>query len=162
MQPGGGTLVPDRIEKRIELKASPARVWQALTDSREFGTWFRVALTGPFEVGVTVRGNVLHPGFEHIIFEATVGEMIPEKLFSYTWAHPESHHKEDYNPDYTGQPKTLVEFRLEPTAAGTLLTVTESGFSKMADDRRERHFKGNEGGWEQQMKNIEGYLAERP
>lgn len=32
----------DRIEKTIELKAPISRVWKALTDHNEFGTWFRV------------------------------------------------------------------------------------------------------------------------
>ena len=36
----------DRIEKTIEVKAPVSRVWRALTDHREFGTWFRVRLEG--------------------------------------------------------------------------------------------------------------------
>jgi uncharacterized protein YndB with AHSA1/START domain len=32
----------DRIEKTIELEAPVSRVWRALTDHQEFGTWFRV------------------------------------------------------------------------------------------------------------------------
>jgi hypothetical protein len=42
-----GKSSTDRIVKRIELKASPARVWRALTDYREFGEWFKVNLEGP-------------------------------------------------------------------------------------------------------------------
>jgi uncharacterized protein YndB with AHSA1/START domain len=160
MQPGGGILVPDKIEKRIELKAPVARVWRALTDYHEFGEWFRVALTEPFLVGTTVRGNILHPGYEHVVWEVKVEEMIEEKLFSFTWAQPKSLAKEHYKPDYTGEPRTLVEFRLQPTATGTLLTVTESGFSKLPDDRREQNYKGNDGGWAQQMTNIKVYLGE--
>ncbi len=153
-------MVPDRIEKRIELKAPVERVWRALTDYHEFGEWFRVALNEPFLVGTTVRGHILHPGYEHVVFEAKVEEMIEEELFSYTWAQPKSLAKEHYKPDYTGEPRTLVEFRLQPTATGTLLTVTESGFSKLPDDRREQKYKGNDGGWAQQMTNIEVYLGE--
>ena len=41
----------DRIEKRIELKASVGRVWRAITDSKEFGQWFRVNLESPFTPG---------------------------------------------------------------------------------------------------------------
>ncbi len=48
----------DRIEKRIELKAPVSRVWRALTDSREFGEWFRVKLEEPFVVGQPVRGQI--------------------------------------------------------------------------------------------------------
>ena len=36
----------DRIEKRIELTAPVSRVWRALTDYREFGTWFKVNIEG--------------------------------------------------------------------------------------------------------------------
>jgi uncharacterized protein YndB with AHSA1/START domain len=152
----------DRIEKRIELKAPVARVWRALTDYREFGAWFRVALEEPFAPGKTVRGQVLHPGYEHVIWEAAIEKMEPERLFSFTWAVPKSLDKAEYNPDYTGEPRTLVEFRLEKTAGGTLLVLTESGFDKLPDDRRANAFRGNEGGWAEQMKNIENYVTQNP
>ena len=37
--------------KQIELKASPPRVWRALTDYREFGEWFGVKMEQPFVEG---------------------------------------------------------------------------------------------------------------
>src|SRR5687768_5070355 len=118
----------DRIEKRIELKAPVSRVWRALTDYREFGEWFRVKLEGPFIVGQVSRGQVTYPGFEHVKWEATVQKMEPERLFSFTW-HP---YAVDPQVDYSQEPPTLVEFRLEKTRGGTLLTVAESGFDKIA------------------------------
>jgi len=151
----------DQIIKSIELKAPPARVWRALTDWREFGEWFHVKLEGPFAVGQVSRGHITHPGFEHIVWEALIEKMESERLFSYTWAQIEFHDKERYSPDYSQAPRTLVEFHLEKTASGTLLTVTESGFASVPAGWRERAQRGNEGGWAQQMKNIEGYLAER-
>ena len=51
-------------------------------------------------------------------------KMEPEQLFSFTW-HP---YAIDPNVDYSKEPPTLVEFRLEKTASGTLLVLTESGF----------------------------------
>ncbi|MBN8957011.1 MAG: vanillate O-demethylase oxidoreductase VanB, partial [Rhizobiales bacterium] len=69
----------DRIEKTIELKAPVARVWRALTDHQEFGTWFRVKLYGPFVQGQTTAGHITYPGYEHLRFEAEVVEMVPEK-----------------------------------------------------------------------------------
>jgi uncharacterized protein YndB with AHSA1/START domain len=77
----------DRIEKTIELKAPVARVWRALTDHREFGQWFRVRLEGPFVPGQVAHGNITHPGYEHLRWEAVVQRMEPERLFSFTW-HP--------------------------------------------------------------------------
>jgi hypothetical protein len=55
-----------------------------------------------------------------------------------------------------------VEFRLEKSAKGTLLKVTESGFDKIPSGRRLEAFRMNENGWGQQLKNIESYVAERP
>jgi|SRR5579871_6049815 len=150
----------DRIEKRIELKAPVSRVWRALTDHRQFGEWFRVNLEGPFLVGQVSRGQMTYPGYEHVKWEATIQKMEPERLFSFTWPHPKSHEKADYSPDYSNEPTTLVEFRLEKTPAGTMLVVTESGFDKLPEDRRMKAFRGNESGWEQQLRNVEQYVAQ--
>ena len=148
----------DRIEKRIELKAPVSRVWRSLTDYREFGEWFHVKLEGPFAPGQVSRGRITHPGYEHVKWEAVVQQMEPERLFSFTW-HP---YAVDPNADYSKETPTLVEFRLEETAGGTLLLLTESGFDKIPADRRLEAFRKNDGGWEQQMKNIESHVAQKP
>lgn len=150
---------PQRIEKRVELKAPIARVWRALTDHREFGEWFRVKLDGPFVTGELSRGWITYPGYEHVRWEARVEKMEHERLFSFSWPHARSLDKAQYSPDYTGAPRTLVEFRLERTPVGTLLTVTESGFERLPPDRRLDAFRRNEGGWSEQMKNIERHVA---
>jgi uncharacterized protein YndB with AHSA1/START domain len=149
------------IEKRIELKASVARVWRALTDYREFGEWFRVALEAPFVPGHVARGRILHPGYEHIVWEAVIEKMEPEHLFSFTWAQVKHHDKEHYSSDYSQAPRTLVEFRLEETPTGTLLTLTESGFENVPAEWRDSAFRGNDGGWTQQMKNIENHVTQK-
>jgi uncharacterized protein YndB with AHSA1/START domain len=149
----------DRIEKRIELKAPVSRVWRALTDYREFGEWFRVKLEGPFAPGQVSRGYITHPGYEHVKWEAVIRKMDPERLFSFTWSHPKSLDKATYSPDYSKEPTTLVEFSLEKTASGTLLVLMESGFDKLPSDRRLEAFRRNDGGWTQQMKNIEAHVA---
>ena len=146
----------DRIEKRIELKAPVSRVWRALTDYREFGEWFRVRLDGPFLPGQVSHGQVTYPGYEHLKWEAVVEKMEPERLFSFTW-HP---YAIDPKMDYSKEPPTLVEFRLEKTATGTLLLLTESGFEKIPGDRRLVAFRMNDGGWTEQMKNIEKHVAQ--
>lgn len=149
----------DRIEKQIELKAPVSRVWRALTDHREFGEWFHVKLEGPFVEGHVSRGRITHPGYEHVKWEAAVVKMEPERLFSFAWPQIRHHDKERYSPDYMHAPRTLVEFRLEPTATGTLLTVVESGFESVPAEWRADALRGNDGGWTQQMKNIEAYVT---
>ena len=146
------------IEKLIELKAPVSRVWRAITDHREFGEWFKVDLEGPFVPGQVARGRITHPGYEHVTWQVTVKEMQPEKLFSFTW-HP---YAIDPDVDYSGEPPTLIEFRLEPTATGTLLVVTESGFDNIPAHRRDEAFRMDEKGWAQQVKNIESHVAKNP
>jgi uncharacterized protein YndB with AHSA1/START domain len=148
----------DRIEKRVELKASNARVWRALTDYKEFGTWFRVKLDGPFVAGKVSTGRIDYPGYEHLKWEAVVKTMEPEKLFSFTW-HP---YAVDPAKDYSKEPPTLVEFKLEKSKTGTLLTIVESGFDKIPPNRRDEAFRMNEGGWIEQSKNVEAYVAKHP
>lgn len=145
----------DRIEKSVELRAPVSRVWRALTDHNEFGIWFRVHLDTPFQVGEESHGQILYPGYEHLIWRAVIQQIDPEQFFAFTW-HP---YAVDPNRDYSEETPTLVEFRLEPMAAGTRITVTESGFTDLPDDRRQEAFQRNEGGWSQQLKNLEEYLA---
>lgn len=140
----------DRIEQTIDIKAPISRVWKALTDHTEFGTWFRVRLEAPFVAGQAARGHITYPGYEHIRFEAVIQKIEPERYFSFTW-HP---YAIDSKVDYSGEPPTLVEFTLERTAAGTRLRVVESGFDKIPHHRRDEAFRMNEGGWKEQMGNI--------
>ncbi|HEX4022788.1 MAG TPA: SRPBCC family protein [Acidobacteriaceae bacterium] len=148
-------MMEDRIEKQMELKATVSRVWRALTDYREFGEWFRVKLAGPFVAGQISRGHITYPGYEHLQWEAVVQTMEAERLFSFTW-HP---YAVDPKMDYSDETPTLVEFKLETIPGGTLVRLTESGFDKIPSGRRFDAFRMNEGGWAEQMKNIESYVA---
>jgi uncharacterized protein YndB with AHSA1/START domain len=148
----------NRIEKRIELKAPVSRVWRALTDYREFGEWFEVRLDGPFVPGQVSRGNVTYPGYEHITWEATVQKIEPERFFSFTW-HP---YAIDPAIDYSKEPTTLIEFRLEPKNNGTVLFLTESGFDAIPKERQFEAFRKNDEGWTEQMTNIESHLEQHP
>ena len=145
----------DRIEKQILLRAPKSRVWRALTDAEEFGTWFRVKLEGPFVLGARNRGRITYPGYEHITMEVAVERMEAEDLFSFHW-HP---YAVDPKVDYSSEPTTLVEFRLEPANGGTLLRVVESGFDRLPASRRDEAFRMNDAGWAQQLANIERHVA---
>jgi uncharacterized protein YndB with AHSA1/START domain len=144
------------IKKRLELKAPVSRVWSALTDYRQFGEWFRVKLETSFVEGQTAHGQIRHPGYEHITWQAVIQKIEPERHFSFTW-HP---YAIDPTVDYSLEAPTLVEFRLEETPSGTLLILTESGFDKIPMDRRLEAFRRNDGGWTQQTKNIESYVTQ--
>ena len=159
----------DRIEKKILLRAPRARVWRALTDSTEFGTWFGITVDGPFRPGAKMNGVIVgtkvnaevaqlqkpHAGKK---FEITIEQMEPERLFSFRW-HP---HAMDPQLDYSAEPATLIVFTLEEEPEGILLTVTESGFDEIPLARRAEAFKANELGWEVMIKVVEEYLVRNP
>jgi uncharacterized protein YndB with AHSA1/START domain len=145
----------DRIEKKIMLRAPRSRVWRALTNAGEFGTWFRVKLESGFAVGKTVTGKVTYPGYEHVTFSVNVERMDAERLFSLRW-HPAA---VDPKVDYSKEPTTLVEFRLEEVKDGTLLTVVESGFDRIPAGRRDEAFRMNSEGWSIQLENIQRHVT---
>jgi uncharacterized protein YndB with AHSA1/START domain len=143
-----------KVEKQIEIAAPVTRVWKALTDWRQFSEWFQVKLEGPFVAGQAVGGQLTFPGYEHLRLEMVVKTIEAEKYFSYTW-HPNA---TDPKTDYSKETPTLVEFRLEAIAGGTLLKVTESGFENIPSARREQALRSNDNGWRQQMENLKAYV----
>ena len=158
-------MTTDRIEKQILLRAKQSRVWQALTDSKQFGSWFGVKFEGPFVVGAKVRG-VLVPssvepksanskGNDGKSWEWFIDRIEPERIFSLRW-HPFAF---DAGIDYSKEPMTTVTFTLAEKDGGVLLTVTESGFDSLPLSRRAEAFKAHEGGWAIQLERVEKFLA---
>ena len=148
------TSSTDRIEKEITLDAPRSRVWRALTDSAEFGTWFGVRLEGPFRVGERIQGAITEPGYRHLTFVAWVEAMEPERHFAFRW----QPHAMDPAVDYSGDPTTLVRFDLTDVDGGTHLRVTESGFDGLPAEHRAEAFLRNGGGWTAQMENIKTHV----
>jgi uncharacterized protein YndB with AHSA1/START domain len=144
----------DRIEKETMVRAPRARVWRAITDSREFGKWFNAEMADPFVAGAPARGRITQPGYEHLVIEVQVERIEPERYFSFRW-HP---YAVDPQMDYSQEPTTLVEFELEETPQGTRIRVTESGFDQIPLARRAEAFRMNTGGWEAQLVNVAAYV----
>jgi uncharacterized protein YndB with AHSA1/START domain len=111
-------------------------------------------MEGPFVPRQEARGQITHPGYEHITWRGVLQAMEPERLFSFTW-HP---YALEPGVDYSGEAPTLVEFQLQPHGDGTLLTVTESGFDRIPAHRRDEAFRMNDGGWTAQMDNIRRHV----
>lgn len=162
------TSSTDRIEKHVLLKAPLERVWRAISDAEEFGSWFGMRFDGPFVAGEPLGGRIvpttadaevaeMQRPYEGIRFEILVDRIEPMRRFSFRW-HPGA---VDPAIDYAKEPTTLVAFELEEAPGGTRLTITESGFDKVPIERRAQAFEGNEGGWEAQLMLITKHLASR-
>jgi uncharacterized protein YndB with AHSA1/START domain len=145
-------LETDRIERSVVVNAPRERVWRALSNAEEFGTWFRANLQGQqFAPGQRARGPMTYPGYEHIYFDAVIERIEPMDLLSFHW-HP---YAVDPAQDYSKEEPTLVTFTLgEAAGNGTLLTIVESGFDKVPSERRLEAFRMNSRGWDGQIENI--------
>jgi len=160
--------VPDHIEKQIVLRAPRERVWRAISEAKQFGTWFGVVFDGEFVAGTRLTGRIaptqvdpevakLQLPYIGLPCEFHIERIEPMNLFSFRW-HPSA---TDRNADYSAEPMTLVEFRLQDVEQGTLLSIRESGFDSIPLERRASAFASNEGGWAHQLRLVEKYL-DRP
>jgi len=159
----------DRIEKSVLLRAPRKRVWRALSDSTEFGSWFGMNFDGPFVPGASMRGVIVPTAvdadvakaqqpYQGLPVEIAIEQMEPERLFSFRW-HPFAI---EPGVDYSAEPTTLVVFELEEAPNGIMLTITESGFDRIPLARRAKAFTANEGGWAMVVKLVEKYVSHAP
>jgi uncharacterized protein YndB with AHSA1/START domain len=156
----------DQIVRKILLRAPRERVWHAISDSRQFGTWFGADFNGTFVAGTSVTGRIVGTKVDPEVaamqkthagkpMEFWVDRIEPMRLFSYRW-HP---YPFDPGVDYSKEATTLVVFELEDAPGGILVTVTESGFDQIPIERRATAFERHSGGWTQQVTLVEKYVA---
>ncbi|MCZ4279253.1 SRPBCC family protein [Kiloniella laminariae] len=143
------------IERILDLNAPIGRVWQALADYKEFGSWFQLDLQGPFQVGKITTGKVTSSCHHGLPFWMRLETLEQPKRFSFVWPMDETVSPDD--PDLQNK-VTLVEFTLEPKGDRTRMTLRESGFDKLPDNKGINVFRMNEGGWTMQMNNIKSYV----
>jgi uncharacterized protein YndB with AHSA1/START domain len=72
------------------------------------------------------------------------------KVFGFTW--------QIYGLPDDDPRRTYVEFTLEPTDAGTRLTVVESGFAQLPEDAHRTAYRGNTDGWAKELGELTAYL----
>lgn len=155
----------DAIRQTARLDAPLARVWEAISDSRQFGAWFGAEFDGPFTAGVTLTGRIrpttvdpevarLQEPYAGHAFEVHVTHVEPPHRLAFRW-HPHG----TGGPDHPDDPTTLVEFVLDADGDATRITITESGFDHIALDRRAQAFTANDGGWSHQLRLVARYVT---
>jgi uncharacterized protein YndB with AHSA1/START domain len=160
------TTSTDRLEKSILLRAPLERVWSAISDAKQFGSWFGVEFEGGFAAGTPTFGEITsttvdaevaksQQRYTGLRFEFVIDRMEPMRLFSFRW-HPFAI---EPGVDYSSEPMTLVALELEEVPGGTMLRITESGFDSIPLARRADAFSANEEGWETQARLLEQYVA---
>lgn len=138
----------DRIDRSIDIDASPERVWALVTRP---GWWINEGEVDP-DPDVRVEGSITvltHPRFGEFRLETVSSQ--PPSYVAFRWLEPDQ------------AAGTLVEFRIEPRAGGVTLSVAESGFSRLGRPREEwlRRREGNDSGWQEELGAAKAYV-ERP
>jgi uncharacterized protein YndB with AHSA1/START domain len=99
-----------RVQRETVLEAPSSQVWEALTDERLLGEW----LAQDAELDPVPGGRASFRFADGEKREGTVLEVEEERLLAFSWARP-------------GEPRSVVEFSLEPAVGGTRLVVVERG-----------------------------------
>ena len=137
---------PDRIERNLELRHPPARVWAALTTPEGLSAWFGDTATIDLRPGgaaqMTFRSG--------LAVEMRIERVEEPAVFGFTWRLP---HLPADDPR-----RTYVEFTLEAAGAGTRLRVVETGFAQLPDDSRRKTYDSHAEGWARELGELAGYL----
>lgn len=104
------------ITKERFIKATPERVFKALTEKAQLERWFVQQADIELKPGGAIRTNWMPDMGER----GTIQEVVPGHSFVFTW-----------EGDFSPQPTTLA-FRLKEQDGGTLLSFTHSGIGEGA------------------------------
>ncbi len=137
---------PDRIERTVEIAHPPAKVWAALTTAEGLSAWFGQEATIDLRPGgpASMKWESGHTA------DMRVERVEEPAVFGFTW-HIFGLPEDDPR-------RTYVEFTLEPSGAGTRLTVVESGFAQLPGDAYRTAYDGNTRGWASELGELVDYL----
>ncbi len=142
-----------KIEREIEIDASPATVFEVITSPEHVTQWWpdeAVVAPTPGAVGELVFGD--RSSGEAQIPQITVVEAEPPRLFSFRWVYPEGEDAHKGN-------SLLVTFELSARDGGTLLRMTETGFREKGWEVEvlEQQFREHGEGWDYYLPRLASY-----
>lgn len=147
--------VPNQIERSIIVRAAIERVFDAISDPAEFGTWFSNGVEGDFEVG---SQPVIDEG-KYGKFRLAIVAKEPPTYFAYRWVLGTSFVPDGFTGNPLDHPNTLVEFRLSEVEGGTEVRVLETGFASLPASYAAQNFEDNTGGWEYLLNELAKYVS---
>ncbi len=136
------------IRQQVVLKAPREKVWEAISTPEGWNGWFGENAQGGFQLGDTM----ILDGISY----AVVVEMEAPSRFAYKW-HPGEECAVDKYPE---SEMTTVRFLLEDHPEGTLLTLIETGFENIPEERRARCVTLNTDGWRWELGELQAYLEQ--
>jgi uncharacterized protein YndB with AHSA1/START domain len=137
------------LEREIHVDASPEIVFEVISRPEHIREWWSDDASldpTPGAVGEVVWGDRVQ------VAALVVVDVDPPRHFSFRWTAP------DGEPPAAGN-SLLVTFDLEPSATGTRLRVTESGFRERGWEAAvlEEAFHDHERGWDLFLPRLQRY-----
>lgn len=147
-------MVPDRIEREIQIDAPPEVVWSAITEPEHVARWFGDAATLDARPGTEATFTWDGDGTAH----ARVVTVEPPRVFAFRWMRWSIEHPAGAGLDESNS--TLVEFTLAPEGEGTRLRVVESGFRALdVPEQTVLDYHGeNSDGWPKELEELRRYV----
>ena len=143
----------EKIERDIEIAASPATVFDVITSPEHLRHWWPDEADldpTPGAVGELVFGD--RASGQAQIPKITVVDAEPPRLFSFRWVYPD---------DEVARPgnSLLVTFELTASGDGTLLRMTETGFTEKGWDvtELEEQYRDHSSGWDHFLPRLAAY-----
>jgi uncharacterized protein YndB with AHSA1/START domain len=142
------------IERQVYVEASPEVVFEVVSSPEHVKQWWpddaRYEAT-PGATGELVFGD---PAAGGGVASFTVVDVRPPRTFSFRWTHPAGEVAAEGN-------SLLVTFDLSPSGAGTLLTLTETGFREMGWEVAvlEQQYQEHVSGWDFFLPRLAPYVA---
>lgn len=131
-----------RMRKEIEVTASPAAVWQALTDGEELARWFPLSARVKPGPGGSIFAS-WGPGCEG---ETRIVAWEPQQLL-----------RTEQAGGVPGAEGVTVEWKIEQRGGISVVRLVQSGFST-GGEWAEEYFASTEYGWGFMLVNLRHYL----
>ena len=133
-------MVPNQIEREIQIDAPIDVVWQVVTQPEHINAWFTD--TADIDLRPGGDGRLGWDGRGTSVLRV-VDVDVPHR-FSYRWCH-----EEGTEPGVATS--LLVTFTLTASGGGTLLRVVESGYATVEwpEDQKTAVFDAHQGGWDE-------------
>jgi uncharacterized protein YndB with AHSA1/START domain len=123
-----------------EIAHPPEKIWRALTQPHLIGEWLMQSDFKPEKGHQFTFRNTPRPGVD-VVVDCRVLAVEPHRTLTYSWA--------AYGLDST------VTFTLEPTPAGTVVRMEQTGFRPEHD----LAYKGARASWTQFMARLDRLVA---
>lgn len=142
------------IQREISIKASPERIYEAISAPDKVVLWFPETIEGSYAAG----DQPIFGFGDHGKNQVYIVDAVPVEYFAFRWV-PGGNH---FIGDVLSVATTLVEFRISEEQDGVCqVSLTETGFAGLSEEIAEASFNQNSGGWDFMLGRLASYFADK-